>query len=435
MLYRRLALWKESSNRKPLILNGARQVGKTWLLKEFAENEYDNFIYVNCDENEDARRIFEKDYDVSRIIRDLSAIAEVKAVPSRTLIMLDEIQEIPKAISALKYFCEDKREYHVAAAGSLLGLKVHSGTGFPVGKVDMLNLHPLSFMEFLRAMGKTEMSDLISARSWEEMNSLSGVLTDALRQYYFVGGMPEAVKEYSQSNDIFKVREIQKSILNGYEFDFSKHIPSDLLPKVQMVWNSIPSQLAKENKKFIYSAVKKGSRAKDFENAIRWLVDAGLIHLVSRIRKIEKPLKFFEDFGCFKIFVNDLGLLGVMSGANVKDLLVSDEAFKMYKGSLTEQFVFQQHLSASQDKPIFYYSNEDSTSEIDFVFQFDDIYSAEVKAEINLRSKSLSVALKSNPELQAIRFSMAGYKEQDRLVNVPLYLAEEYIRMLDGRGM
>ena len=247
--------------------------------------------------------------------------------------------------------------------------------------------------------------------------------------------MPEAVKEYSQSNDIFKVREIQKSILNGYEFDFSKHIPSDLLPKVQMVWNSIPSQLAKENKKFIYSAVKKGSRAKDFENAIRWLVDAGLIHLVSRIRKIEKPLKFFEDFGCFKIFVNDLGLLGVMSGANAKDLLVSDEAFKMYKGSLTEQFVFQQHLSASQDKPIFYYSNEDSTSGIDFVFQFDDIYPAEVKAETNLRSKSLSVALKSNPELQAIRFSMAGYKEQNRLVNVPLYLAEEYIRMLDGRGV
>ena len=428
LAYKKLLGWKNNKNRKPLILNGARQVGKTWLLKDFGEKEYESVAYINCDETKDLKAVF-SDFNTDRLIRAFSAISGVNIKPKNTLIILDEIQIIPIGLTSLKYFCENAPEYHIAVAGSLLGIGLHEGTGFPVGKVDQINLYPLSFKEFLLALKKDQIYNAIQTHKWEELSSLSSIFIDLLRQYYYVGGMPAVVQAYATNHDIFEVRNIQSQILSDYRLDFSKHVPKDILPKVNMVWDSIPAQLAKENKKFIYSKIRKGARAKEFENAIQWLVDAGLVYKVLRVSKVEKPLKFYEDFDSFKLFILDLGLLGAMTEVDAKDVLVNNNAFIEYKGSFTEQYVLQELQSL--EKRVYYHSKEHSELELDFVIQNYNVYPIEVKAEENLKSKSLRTIYSENKQLKPVRFSMADYKEQDWMVNVPLYLVAEWIEQAE----
>ena len=426
-VFQALIEWKNKKNRKPLILNGARQVGKTWLLKEFGAKEFESFSYINCDDTPEMKTAF-SDFDTSRLIRTFSSLSGVEIQSGKTLIILDEVQEVPLALTSLKYFCENAPEYHIAVAGSLLGIGLHEGTGFPVGKVDEINLYPLSFEEFCRALGKNLLMEQVKEQRWNELSALSHTFIELLRQYYYVGGMPAVVKDYCENQNLQDVREIQNQILADYKRDFSKHVPKEILSKVNIVWEAIPSQLAKENKKFIYNAIKKGGRAKEFENAIQWLMDAGLVYKVLRVTKIEKPLKFYEDFDAFKLFIVDLGLLGAMVQVSPKDVLVNNNAFTEYKGSFTEQYVLQELVTL--DKKVYYYSKENSSLEleIDFIVQKDEVYPIEVKAEENLRSKSLKAVYDVNPSLKPCRFSMADYREQDWMTNVPLYLAREWIK-------
>lgn len=421
-IYEDLLKWKKNKDRKPLILNGARQVGKTWILKEFGIKEYKSFAYVSCDNAPQINDVF-YDYDIPRIIRALSALTNVNILEEETLIVLDEVQECPKALTSLKYFCENASKYHIIVAGSLLGISLHEGSGFPVGKVDRLNIYPLSFNEFLLALGKDKFLEIMSDPF--ESNALRSDLIELLRQYYFVGGMPEAVFSYITDHDVTKIRNIQNRIIEDYDDDFSKHVPLSILPKVRMVWNSIPSQLAKENKKFIYSAIKKGGRAKEFESAIQWLIDAGLIYKVTRVKAIRSPLKFYEDIDAFKLYVLDLGLLGAMSSAKPASVLIGDNVFKEYKGAFSEQYVLQQ-LILNNIKP-YYYTNDNSTVEIDFVIETNDIHPIEVKAEENLRSKSLKSVLEGSDYI-GYRFSMSPYRNNSSIVNIPLYLIQNYTR-------
>lgn len=419
-IYSSLKKWKESPTRKPLILQGARQVGKTYILKEFGAREYSEVVYINCDDNNDMQNMF-VDYDVDRIIRSLSAISGVSIKPSTTLLILDEIQEVERGLASLKYFCEKAPEYHVAVAGSLLGITLHEGTSFPVGKVDMLYMYPMDFEEFLLAMGKEQLVELLRSNSWTALTPLRGMLTELLRQYYFVGGMPEAVKAYVERGDIWEVRSIHSKIIDAYRNDMSKHAPKQQVQRINMVWNSIPSQLARDNKKFIYGALRKGARANDFEIAIQWLVDSGLVHKVHRISKPVVPLKFYEDMSSFKLFLLDCGLLGALSETPPEQILIGDNVFEEYKGAFTENYVLQQ-LKSLPRTFVYYYSNDNSTLEIDFVVQHDThIIPIEVKAEENLRAKSLRQFVTDNPGLHGVRFSMSDYREQDWLTNVPLW--------------
>lgn len=428
LVYNELRKWKNAVDRKPLIVDGARQVGKTWILKEFGHNEFKNVVYINCDKTKEMKSLF-FDFDTARLLRAFGSIVEENIIPGETLIILDEIQEAPLGITALKYFCEDAPQYHIIAAGSLLGISLHGGSGFPVGKVDRLNMYPMTFSEFLEALGKKHLLNLLQSRKWVEISSLAPTFIELLRQYYFVGGMPEVVASYISDNDLLKVRAIQKRIIEDYEEDFSKHIPPDLLPKVRMVWNSIPSQLAKENKKFIYGALKKGARAGQFENAIEWLLDAGLIYKVHRTKKIERPLKFYEDFDAFKLFLCDLGLLGAKADVTSREVLLGADFFSEYKGAFTEQYVAQE-LIANGETP-YYYSKENSTLEIDFIIQKEELYPIEVKAEENVKSKSLRTVFDLNPKLKPCRFSMMNYRQQDWMTNVPLYAALEWVDNAD----
>lgn len=423
--YNKLVEWKNKSNRKPLILNGVRQVGKTWLLKNFGQREYKNVAYINCDRTDEMKTIF-SDFDTERLIRVFSALSNTTIEPGNTIIILDEIQVTPLGLTALKYFCEEAPEYHIVVAGSLLGIGLHEGTGFPVGKVDEITLHPMSFEEFLMAMGKDILLSQIKEHRWDELTSYSSTFIELLRQYYYVGGMPEVVNSYIENQDLQEVRSIQNQILADYKRNFSKHVPMDIIPKVNMVWDSIPAQLAKENKKYIFASVKKGARAKEFENAIQWLIEAGLVHKVPRVSKVCRPIKFYEEYNAFKLFCVDLGLLGAMSDVSAKDILVKDTAFKEYKGAFTEQYVLQQIIA--QDIKAYYYSKDNSTLELDFIIQKEDVHPIEVKAEENLRSKSLSTIYNENKDLKPWRFSMAGFRQQDWMVNVPLYLIYEWIK-------
>lgn len=419
-IYSSLKKWKESPTRKPLILQGARQVGKTYILKEFGAREYSEVVYINCDDNNDMQNMF-VDYDVDRIIRSLSAISGVSIKPSTTLLILDEIQEVERGLASLKYFCEKAPEYHVAVAGSLLGITLHEGTSFPVGKVDMLYMYPMDFEEFLLAMGKEQLVELLRSNSWTALTPLRGMLTELLRQYYFVGGMPEAVKTYVERGDIWEVRSIHSKIIDAYRNDMSKHAPKQQVQRINMVWNSIPSQLARDNKKFIYGALRKGARANDFEIAIQWLVDSGLVHKVHRISKPVVPLKFYEDMASFKLFLLDCGLLGALSETPPEQILIGDNVFEEYKGAFTENYVLQQ-LKSLPRTFVYYYSNDNSTLEIDFVVQHEaHVIPIEVKAEENLRAKSLRQFVTDNSGLHGVRFSMSDYREQDWLTNVPLW--------------
>ena len=424
-IIKQLEEWKNKKHRKPLILTGARQVGKTYILKEFGKSSFSNVAYINCDDNELAKDLFLQDYDMQRIILAIGVITRQSIIPGKTLLILDEIQELKRGLSALKYFCENAPQYHVAVAGSLLGITMHQGESFPVGKVDILHIYPMTFDEFLLAKGYSQMVDVLRSKDWQTIRLLRSQYIKFLREYYFVGGMPEAVNCFIETNDALQVREIQNNILFTYQKDISKHVPTSEANRINMVWHSMPSQLIKENKKFIYGVAKPGGRAKDFEVAIQWLMDAGLVYRSDRVTQAKMPLKYYVDIASFKLFMLDCGLLGALSETPAENLLMADNGMEEAKGAFTENYVMSQ-LVASHDTSVFYYSN-DAKLELDFLIQYKtEIVPIEAKAEENLRSKSLFTFVNSHPNIHGLRFSMSDYREQDWMTNVPLYAVSTY---------
>ncbi|MDO5020037.1 MAG: ATP-binding protein [Lachnospiraceae bacterium] len=429
MAIEKLLKWKQSKHRKPLIIEGARQVGKTWLMKEFGRQAYSDTVYINFDSNSRMAELFASDLDTDRLIMGLELYVGHKIDPDNALLIFDEVQEVPRALSALKYFNENAPQYHIVCAGSLLGIALHQGTSFPVGKVDFLKLYPFSFKEFLMASGKEQFAKLLDQRDFQMITGFKQTYIDALKHYYFVGGMPEAVQSFVENKDFNEVREIQKRILAAYEQDFSKHAPNEIVPRIRMLWNSIPSQLAKENKKFIYGLIREGARAKDYETALMWLSDCGLVHKISRVNGVGLPLRAYEDLKAFKLFLVDVGLLGCMAGLQQRTLLDGNDLFAEFKGALTEQYVCQQ-LKTIEELDVYYYTNDRGSCEIDFIIDTGErIVPVEVKAEINLRAKSLkSYQEKFAPEV-SVRTSMADYKRQEWLVNLPLYAIDQISRI------
>lgn len=421
----KLLKWKESKHRKPLIIEGARQVGKTWLMKEFGRQAYEDTVYINFDSNSRMAELFASDLDTERLIMGLEMYAGHKINPDNSLLIFDEVQEVPRALTSLKYFCENAPQYHIVCAGSLLGIALHQGTSFPVGKVDFLKLYPLSFKEFLMADGKERFAELLDKQNFQMITSFKQTYIDALKQYCFVGGMPEAMQSFVENKDFNEVREIQNRILEAYVQDFSKHAPNEIVPRIRMLWKSIPSQLAKENKKFIYGLVREGARAKDYEIALMWLSDCGLVHKIGRVNKAGIPLRAYEDLKAFKLFIVDVGLLGCMAGLQPSTLLDGNALFVEFKGALTEQYVCQQ-LKTVENLDVYYYTNDRSSCEIDFIVDTgEQIIPVEVKAEVNLRAKSLkSYHEKFKPKI-SVRASMADYKEEEWIMNLPLYMIDQ----------
>lgn len=426
LLMNELVNWKNKKNRKPLIIQGARQVGKTWIMKEFGKRYYDHVVYINFENNDRMRDVFEMDFDMERIIWAIKVEYGKMFDADNTLLIFDEIQEVPKALTSLKYFYENIPEYNIVCAGSLLGVALHQGTYFPVGKVDFLKLYPLTFYEFLLAIGQDGLAELLKKQDHSMIHVFSSKYKDYLRKYYYVGGMPEVVLSFVQNDDLNQVRDIQKGLLQYYENDFSKHAPLTTVPRIQMIWNSIPSQLAKENRKFIYGLIREGARAKDFELAIQWLQDCGLIHKSYRVKKYGMPLISYMEMSCFKIFMVDVGLLAAKSDLSAKVLLEGNRIFEEFKGALTEQFVAQELCAYGLN--LYYYSTDNSKGEIDFIIQKEQYcIPVEVKAEENLRAKSLKAFCeKYHPDI-AIRTSMSDYRKEDYFVNVPLYSLSQYI--------
>ena len=422
LVLQQLIEWKNRRNRKPLILNGARQVGKTWILREFARREYKKEAYLLCRKNDLAEQIFKQDFDVDRILRSLRALTGVDITPGDTLIILDEVQEIPEAIESLKYFCEQLPDYHIAVAGSLLGISLHRGVSYPVGKVNEIAVYPMNFEEFLLAKGETEKYKLLKTKDFQTINLLHEKFVDLLRQYYYVGGMPEAVNEYVETGALNEVRRIQTELLRGYELDFSKHAPKEQVERIRMVWRSVPSQLFKDNKKFVYGALRDGARAKDFEMAIQWLLDAGLVYKVPRCTKLALPLDIYEDLSAFKLYLMDVGLLGAMVNTEPVQVLMSNQIFSEYKGGMTENYVLQQ-MKSKGVAPIYYHKADNSRLELDFVIQKDGkVLPIEVKAEENVRANSLTTLLSQQPDMTAVRYSMLPYRQQGQMECVPLCL-------------
>ena len=420
-----LEQWKSNSNRKPLIIRGARQVGKTWLMKEFGNKHYKNIAYVNFEDSVTLQNLFVENFDINRILLAVEIETGIKIDHLNTLIIFDEIQEAERGITALKYFYEQTPQYHVVAAGSFLGVTLHKNTSFPVGKVDFLDLHPMNFPEFIEASGNTQLLELLHQKDWNLIKIFKNRYIELLKQYYFTGGMPEAVSEFFKNKDLTEVRNIQKRILFGYEQDFSKHAPTSTVPRIRMLWNSIPAQLSKENKKFIYSAIKKSARAKEFESSISWLGDSGLVYKVHRITKPGIPLKAYEDFGAFKLFISDVGLLAAMSDLPARSIMNGNSVFEEFKGALTEQYVLQQ-LRTLTNNDIFYWSADNARAEIDFIVQNEDmILPIEVKAAENLKSKSLKVFSQKYPETKPVRISMSDFRKESWLTNLPLYAVSE----------
>lgn len=433
-IYAQLLEWKNSARRKPLVLYGARQVGKTYILKEFGRNEYDNLVYVNCFKNPEIETLFDGDANAERILLGLAAYSNQKILPGKTLVFLDEAQEIPRTISMLKYFCEDKPEIHIVVAGSLLGVMNMKNESYPVGKVNILHLYPMNFMEFIMALGQDELASLLMSGDYKMIVAFNNRLVEFLRQYYYVGGMPEAVKYFVENKDPIGVRQIQTEILSAYETDISKHSGSET-QRIRLVWNSVPAQLARENKKFIYGAVKKSGRAKDFEIAIQWLVDAGLVYRIEKVSDAKLPLKFYAVNSAFKLYVLDVGLLGAMSETPAGQMLIGQNVFFEYKGAFTENYVLQQ-MKAIKGLSIYYYSKDDSTQEIDFLVQQGGrIIPIEVKAEENVKSKSLRTFVcvdQKNNAFKGLRFSMKDYADQEWMENVPLYMVDSYFKQCDA---
>ena len=424
-IYNQLLKWKENKDRKPLMLLGARQVGKTWIMQHFGEKEYKNVAYINCDDEPRMKQLFELDYNIDRILITIQAITGVRITPADTLIIMDEIQEVPRGLHSLKYFCEKAPEYHVMVAGSLLGVTLGKGESFPVGKVDMLTMYPMDYEEYLEATGNEGWIELLHSKDWGLIDIMKPKMTELLRQYYFVGGMPGVVSKFIENKDLKQVRKLQREILEAYRRDISKHTSAAESTRIREVLDSLPSQLARENKKFIYGAVRKGSRAKDFELAIQWLVDAGIVYKVSRIKEPKMPLTFYEDMEAFKLFLLDCGLLACMTDASADQMLIGDNVFTEFKGAFTEQYVLQQLLALGL-KP-YYWSNVKTPSEIDFIIQDNQrIIPIEVKAEENVRARSLAQFIKDNPELKGLRISMKGYVDQDWMENIPLIAIDTY---------
>ena len=420
----KLKHWKQKNHRKPLVIRGARQVGKTWLMKHFGQTEYARTVYVNFDDNPQMKELFQTHMNVERILRGLEILAGFKINPDDTLLIFDEIQEAPYALTSLKYFNENAPQYHVISAGSLLGVALHHGTSFPVGKVEFLDLYPLSFSEFMRALGKEQYVELIAEGQWDLVTSFKEEYAELLRYYYYIGGMPEVVANFVASQDFSEVRGIQQNILRAYEQDFSKHAPHELVPRIRMLWNSVPAQLTKENKKFIYGLVKEGARAKEYEMAMLWLSDCGLVHKVHRVNAPQLPLKAYEDIKAFKLFTLDVGLLSCMVRLNPHVLLEGHNLFKEFKGALTEQYVLQQ-LKTIPNLETYYWTHDTGAAELDFIIDTGrHMVPLEVKAETNLRAKSLKVYYeKFKPEL-SIRTSMADYRQDAWLFNLPLWAIE-----------
>jgi len=419
-----LMKWKEDKFRKPLIVRGARQVGKTWLLQEFGRTSYTKFVYVNFEETQALQTIFANDFDIERIITVLQIHAQTTITAEDTLIVLDEIQSAERGITSLKYFCENAPQYQVIAAGSLLGMGLHSQVSFPVGKVDFLDLRPLSFSEFLLSQNEKALVEALRAKNWSVISIFTEKLKEYLRYYFYVGGMPEVVDAFATTRDWQLVRRIQNRILNSYEGDFSKHAPNETVPRIRMVWQSIPSQLAKENKKFVYGVIREGARAKDFELAIQWLTDCGLLLKSHRVSKPGIPLAAYQDISVFKLFLHDVGLLGAMAGLNVRTIIEGDEIFTEFKGALTEQYVMQQ-LRLDSERYIGYWTNDRSTSEVDFVIQEEgEVIPIEVKSGENLKAKSFRLFCEKYKPLKAFRTSLSDYKEESWMANIPLYALE-----------
>ena len=422
--------WKHSDTRKPLIIKGARQVGKTWLMKEFGRIEYQKTAYINFKNNAALKTLFVDNFDIKRVITAIQIETGITVEPSNTLIIFDEIQEAPGALTSLKYFQENAPEYHVISAGSLLGVALNNQTSFPVGKVEFMDLHPFDFTEFLEALNEKPLLDLLKNHDWSLITGFKSRFIELLKQYYYVGGMPEAVLSFSQKKDFKTVREIQKRILIAYEQDFSKHARNEIVPRIRMLWNSIPAQLAKENRKFIYGIIRQGARAKDYELAMSWLIDCGLIHKVNNVTKPVIPLKAYEDFGAFKLFLVDVGLLAAMTDLDEKTLLQGNTVFEEFKGALTEQYVLQQ-LITRKGSGIYYWSPENARSEIDFLTQVSgQIIPIEVKAEENLKAKSLKVYREKYNPAMAVRTSMSDFRKEEWLINLPLYAISELFRVL-----
>ncbi|MCD8023557.1 MAG: ATP-binding protein [Lachnospiraceae bacterium] len=427
LIMERLEKWKNKKNRKPLIIRGARQVGKTWVMREFGRRYFSHVVYISFDNNEHMKNVFSMDFDLQRILSALKVESKEQITAEGTLLIFDEIQEVPKALTCLKYFYENAPEYAIVAAGSLLGVALHEGTSFPVGKVDFLNLYPLNFREFLMAVGESELAELLDKNDFQMINAFSGKYSDLLRKYYYIGGMPEAVNTYLETDDLYEVQSVQKDLLVYYSNDFSKHAPLETVPRIQMVWNSIPMQLTKENKKFVYGLVREGARAKDFELTIQWLLDCGLVHKGYRVSKPGMPLIAYMEMDVFKLYFLDVGLLSALCELDARTLLEGNRVFTEFKGALTEQFVAQE-LSAEEIN-LYYYSTQNSSGEIDFIVQKSGhIIPLEVKAEENLQAKSLkSYCQKYHPEI-AVRTSMSNYREQDWMTNVPLYAIAAYLK-------
>lgn len=420
LVYNQLLRWKNDSERKPLIIKGARQVGKTWIMKEFGRCEYENVVYINCDKESGIANLFEDNFDINRIKLGLEALSGQRIKENKTLIIIDEIQEVRKGLASLKYFKEDAPGFHVMVAGSLLGIALHNESSFPVGMVDIIDMYPMNFYEFLLAIGEDHFGNILATKNWQLISAMKAKYTDFIRQYYFVGGMPEAVKSYKKEKDLKKIRRIQNDIIDGYKNDISKHAPKNEVVRINMVLNSISSQLVKENKKYIYGAIKKGARAKEFEVAIQWLIDCGIVYKINRVNKAKIPLKFYEDISSFKLFLLDCGLFGCLSEAPAKEILIGNNIFEEYKGAFTEEYVLQQIIK--YDGPfVYYWSRKTSDAELDFLVQYGNkLYPIEVKAEENLRAKSLRSFISKNPDLKGYRISMSDFREEDWLVNIPL---------------
>ena len=416
--------WKNKKNHKPLVIQGARQVGKTWLMQEFGKKYYEQVAYINFDVDVKSREIFDVDYDTERLIMDIGLATKTKINAENTLIIFDEIQECPRALTSLKYFRENAPQYDIIVAGSLLGVACHEGTGFPVGKVSFMNLFPLSFEEFLLAMGEERFVELLNKKDFKTIKLFNNKYEKLLKQYCYVGGMPEIVQDFVENKDFESVRNLQKEILCAYEEDFTKHIPTNTVAKIRLLWKSIPAQLSKENKKFIYGAAKEGARARDFEAALSWLINSGLVYRVNKITKPDLPITAYEDFNSFKLFMLDVGLLGAMTDLQADTIIDGNRIFEEFKGAITEQYVLQQ-FKTIKDLPVFYWSNETSRAEIDFVIQIKSyVVPVEVKAERNLQAKSLKVYMEKFKPNYAIRTSMADYKKTDNLIDLPLYTLE-----------
>ena len=421
--------WKNSKHRKPLIIRGARQVGKTWLMKEFGKKYYKKLIYINFETSKHLKEIFQQNFNAENIINALQIESGIKFNHRDTLIVFDEIQEVPEALHSLKYFYENKPDYQIIAAGSLLGIAHHKNISFPVGKVDFLKLYPLSFTEFLEALGHNNLVKLIDEQNWQLIKTFKNKYIQLLKQYYFVGGMPEPLGSFIENKDFEEVRKLQNNILYAYEQDFSKHAPGSIIPRIRMLWNSIPTQLAKENKKFIYGLIKKGARAKEYELALSWLIDCGLVYKIHNIKKPAIPLKTYSDFSSFKLFMVDTGLLSALSGLDIHTLIEGNSIFEEFKGALTEQYVLQQLLSLKK-LDIYYWSSPKSSAEIDFLLQKENkMIALEVKAAENLQAKSLKVFTNKYQPFRSIRSSMSDYREENWMTNIPLYAIDTILRI------